>query len=184
MLIKLVLSLTQYKRFLSKRTLGRSFLNFWSGYKSLEDQGVRAGRYWQSTSKTQIEQNPRQSIRVMSQIISDPLKNFVNVKKLDKGMNSVKVMISKRVWCCISKIWMNHFITELWVVLINETLMRVANERLNDLIMTKHSNTSQKRNLHKQNIMLTVLWSAVAIIHYSFLESTEVYSKQLVEMHI
>lgn len=63
-------------------------------------------------------------------------------------------------------------------------LMRVANERLNDLMMTKHSNTFQKRNLHKQKIMLTVLWSAVAIIQYSFLESAEVYSQQLNKMHI
>lgn len=51
--------------------------------------------------------------------------------------------------------------------------MKIADDRLNSLIMTNHANPLQNRNIHQWKIVVNVWIFTVDVINYSILESTQ-----------
>ena len=83
---------------------------------------------------------------------------------------------------------MNHFSVGLWHVTKSEFYTAISNDQLSGCTEKKLQNTSQSQAFTKENIMVTVWWSAARLIHYGFLNPgetspSEKYAQQVNEMH-
>lgn len=84
---------------------------------------------------------------------------------------------------------MIHFLIEEWPVMESESFITIISYRFHDLIIVKDFNSFQSQKWQQQNIMLTICWSAITIIHDSYLVinqriTTKVYCQQMEEMYI
>lgn len=84
---------------------------------------------------------------------------------------------------------MIHFLIEEWPVMKSESFITIISYRFHDLIIVKDFNSFQSQKWQQQNIMLTICWSAITIIHDSYLVinqriTTKVYCQQMEEMYI
>lgn len=103
--------------------------------------------------KILVKQNPCQSFREISQImsvsistISEYLNNLARTENSIDGftyeLRDKEFGILKCVQCCICEIQMIHFLVELCIMIRNESFPIVTNW-LNGWIITKHPNTFQ-----------------------------------------
>lgn len=186
----------------SDRTVRRWFQTFRSGDESLEDEEGR-GRACSLDNeqlKAVVEQNPRQSVREMSQTlgvsastVSRHLQSIGKVKKLDKWvpheLNEHQKLRRFEV-CSMLRLrntndpFLDRIVTcdEKWILYDNR---KRSGQWLDRDESPKHF---PKPKFHQQKIMVTVWWSAIGVIHYSFLETNqsitaEIYCNQLADMH-
>ncbi|KAF2358812.1 Transposase type 1 [Trinorchestia longiramus] len=147
-----------------------------------------------------LEQNPRQSAREMSQTlgvsiatVSRHLKVIGKVKKLDKWVPH-ELNENQKLWhfevCSMLSLrntndpFLDRIVTcdEKWVLYDNH---KRSGQWLDRDEPPKHF---PKPMLHQKKIMVTVWWSAIGVIHYSFLGVNETinagrYCNDLAVMH-
>ncbi|KAF2353642.1 Transposase type 1 [Trinorchestia longiramus] len=184
------------------RPVRRWFGKFWNGDESLKDEEGR-GRLGSLENKqlhTVVEQNPRQSVREMSQTlgvsiakVSRHLKIIGKVKKLDKWVpHELKENQKLRRFEVCSMLslrntndpFLDRIVTcdEKWVLYDN---CKRSGQWLDRDESPKHF---PKPMLHQEKIMVTVWWSTIGVIHYSFLGVNETinaerYCNDLAVMH-
>ncbi|KAF2361822.1 Transposase type 1 [Trinorchestia longiramus] len=147
-----------------------------------------------------VEQNPRQSVREMSQTlgvsiatVSRHLKIIGKVKKLDKWVphelnENQKLkrfeMCSMLSLCNTNDPFLDRIVTcdEKWVLYDNRKRSGQW------LVCDEPPKHFPKPMLHQKKIMVTVWWSAKGVIHYSFLGVNETinaerYCNDLAVMH-
>ena len=146
--------------------------------------------------KILVEQNPRQSVREISHVISvsistisDHLERMSKLKKIDKWvpLNSVKVKEFDFFYVYLMLFLRNSndsFLNRIYLGPKNGSFMTIVTDRHNDLTMTKHPNIFQNRNCMNRR-----LWWLSDVVHYNFLGSNQSISEedsnhQLNEMHI
>ena len=123
------------------------------------------------------------------------LKQIGKVKKLDKrgGPHDLTTNLKKTchfevssslILCNNSKPFLDQIVTcdEKWILYNNQ---RQPAQCLNGEDAPKHF---PKPNLHQKKVMVTVWWSSVCLIHYSFLNprktiTSEKYSQKIDETH-
>ncbi|KAF2353489.1 Transposase type 1 [Trinorchestia longiramus] len=184
------------------RTVRRWFAKFRSGDESLKDEEGRGrlGSLENEQLHAVVEQNPRQSVREMSQTlgvstatVSRHLKIIEKVKKLDKWvpheLNENQKLRRFEVCSMLSlrntnDPFLNRIVTcdEKWVLYDNH---KRSGQWLDRDEPPKHF---PKPMLHQKKIMVTVWWSAIGVIHYSFLGVNETinaerYCNDLALMH-
>ena len=82
----------------------------------------------------------------------------------------------------------NHFSIRLWHATKSGFYMTTSDIQLRGCTERKHQSTSQSQTCTQKKVMVTVLWSATSLIHYSFLNSRETiisekYAQQIDEIH-
>ncbi|KAF2349194.1 Transposase type 1 [Trinorchestia longiramus] len=184
------------------RTVRRWFVKFRSGDESLkgEEGRGRLGSLENEQLHAVVEQNPRQSVREMSQTlcvsiatVSRHLKIIRKVKKLDKWVPhelNEKQKLRRFEVCSIlslrntNDLFLDRIVTcdEKWV--LNDNRKR-SGQWLDRDEPPKHF---PKPMLHQKKIMVTVWWSAIGVIHYSCLGVNETinaerYCNDLSVMH-
>ncbi|KAF2345379.1 Transposase type 1 [Trinorchestia longiramus] len=184
------------------RTVRRWFGKFWSDDESLKDEEGRGrlGNLENEQFHAVVEQNPRQSVREMSQTlgvsiatVSRHLKIIGKVKKLDKWvpheLNENQKLRRFEVYSMLSlrntnDSFLDRIVTcdEKWVLYDNR---KRSGQWLDRDEPPKHF---PKPMLHQKKIMVTVWWSAIGVIHYSFLGvnktiNAERYCNDLAVMH-
>ena len=121
------------------------------------------------------------------------LKQIGKVKKLDKWVphQLTKNLKKKSFWsiiffCSVQQWWtiswsdcnVRRKVDFIWQLVTISLVVRLR----------RSSKAFSKPNFHQKEIMVTVWWSAVSLIHYSFLNprdiiTSEKYSQQINEMH-
>ncbi|KAF2355667.1 Transposase type 1 [Trinorchestia longiramus] len=169
------------------RTVRRWFGKFRSGDESLKEEEGRGrlGSLENEQLHAVVEQNPRQSVREMSQAldisiatVSRHLKIIGKVKKLDKWVphelnENSKIrrfeVCSMLSLCNTNDPFLNRIVTcdEKWVLYNNR---KRSGQWLDRDEPPKHF---PKPMLHQKKIMVTVWWSAIGVIHYCFLGVNE-----------
>ncbi|KAF2349002.1 Transposase type 1 [Trinorchestia longiramus] len=161
------------------------FGKFLSGDESLKDEEGRGrlGSLENEQLHAVVEQNPRQSVREMSQTLGvriatvlRHLKIIGKVKKLDKWvpheLNENQKLRRFEVCSMLSlrntnDPFLDRIVTcdEKWVLYDNR---KRSGQWLDRDEPPKHF---PKPMLHQKKIMVTVWWSAIGVIHYSFFVS-------------
>ncbi|KAF2350019.1 Transposase type 1 [Trinorchestia longiramus] len=185
------------------RTVRRWFGKFRSGDESLKEEEGRGrlGSLENEQLHAVVEQNPRQSVREMSQTrlgvsiatVSHHLKIIGKVKKLDKWvpheLNENQKLRRFEVCSMLSlrdtnDPFLDRIVTcdEKWVLYDNR---KRSGQWLDRDESPKHF---PKPMLHQKKFMVTVWWSAIGVIHYSFLGVYETinegrYCNDLAVMH-
>ncbi|KAF2367367.1 Transposase type 1 [Trinorchestia longiramus] len=169
------------------RTVRRWFGKFRSGDESLKDEEGRGrlGSLENEQLHAVVEQNPRQSVREMSQTLGVSiatvlrhLKIIGKVKKLDKWVpHELNENQKLRRFEVCSMLYLRNtndsvldrIVTcdEKWVLYNN---CKRSGQWLDRDEPPKHF---PKPMLHQKKIMVTVWWSAIGVIHYSFLGVNE-----------
>ncbi|KAF2355772.1 Transposase type 1 [Trinorchestia longiramus] len=167
------------------RTVRRWFGKFRSGDESLKDEEGRGrlGSLENEQLHAAVEQNPCQSVREMSQTlgvsiatVSRHLKIIGKVKKLDKWVPhelNENQKLRRFEECSMLSLrntndpFLDRIVTcdEKWVLYDNR---KRSGQWLDRDESPKHF---PKPMLHQKKIMVTVWWSAIGVIHYSFWES-------------
>ena len=83
---------------------------------------------------------------------------------------------------------MNHFLIGSWRAMKSGFYMTTGNDELSGWTEKKLRNISQSQTCTKKRVLVTVRWSAANLIHYSFLNPSEIvtsdkYAQQISEMH-
>ncbi|KAF2358639.1 Transposase type 1 [Trinorchestia longiramus] len=184
------------------RTVRRWFGKSWSGDESLKDEAGRGrlGSLENEQLHAVVEQNPRQSVREMSRTlgvsiatVSRHLKIIGKGKKLDKWVphelnENQKLrrfeVCSMLSLCNTNNPFLDRIVTrdEKWVLDDNR---KRSGQWLDRDEPPKHF---PKPMLHQKKIMVTGWWSAIGVIHYSFLGVNETinaerYCNDLAVMH-
>ncbi|CAK9826443.1 Histone-lysine N-methyltransferase SETMAR [Anthophora retusa] len=186
----------------NERTVQRWFKKFRSGDESLEDEDGRGRPSLVDNDqlKALVEADPRTTVRQLAQQLNvsyptviDHLRQLGKSKKLDKWVphelsvdqkNRRYEACSAFLLCNKNDPFLHRLVTcdEKWIMYDNR---RRSAQWLDHDEKPKHF---PKPKLHQRKVMVTVWWSAVGIIHYSFLNpgetiTAERYCREIDNMH-
>jgi histone-lysine N-methyltransferase SETMAR len=186
----------------SERTVERWFQKFRNGDQNLEDQEGRGrdSAINNDELKALVEADSRTTVRELAvkldvcfKTVSNHLREIGKSKKLDKWVPHKlnENQKNRRYEACSTLIlrnknepFLDRIVTcdEKWILYDNR---RRSAQWLGLDETPKHF---PKLNMHQKKVMVTVWWSQIGIIHYSFLDPSETitaekYCHEIQEMH-